>query len=54
MKRNPIARALASGHLKQQKIRPKKGKGSFRRKKDDTDADRQVRQDRLREYHTRH
>ncbi|RWB95602.1 MAG: ribosome alternative rescue factor ArfA [Mesorhizobium sp.] len=32
MKRNPIARSLRAGHLKAQIVRPKKGKGSYRRK----------------------
>lgn len=32
MKKNPIARALRSQHLKARIVRPKKGKGSYQRK----------------------
>lgn len=32
-KRNPIARALRSAHLRHRIVRPKKGKGSYDRKR---------------------
>jgi len=32
-KRNPIARALRSAHLRRRIVRPKKGKGSYDRKR---------------------
>lgn len=31
-KRNPVAKALASPHLRKRVVRPKKGKGSYSRK----------------------
>ena len=35
-KRNPIAKQVT--HLKQQVVKPKKGKGSYKRKKEKADA----------------
>lgn len=32
MTRNPIAKALRSPHLRARVVKPKKGKGSYRRK----------------------
>lgn len=37
-KRNPIAKALRSAHLRRRVVRPKKGKGSYSRKRKEMDT----------------